>query len=94
MDRTTPPPEPVSALEFPTSFPIKVMGKRADGFAQEIVAVVLRHAPDFDASSLEMRASREGNYLSFTATINATSREQLDGLYRELTGHPMVTMVL
>jgi putative lipoic acid-binding regulatory protein len=94
MDRTTPPPEPASALEFPTSFPIKVMGKRADGFAQEIVAVVLRHAPDFDASSLEMRASREGNYLSFTATINATSREQLDGLYRELTGHPMVTMVL
>lgn len=83
-----------SALEFPTAFPIKVMGKRADGFAQAIVAVVHRHAPDFDASTLEMRASREGNYLSVTATVNATSREQLDALYRDLTAHPMVKIVL
>ncbi|MBS0322156.1 MAG: DUF493 family protein [Proteobacteria bacterium] len=83
-----------SLLEFPTSFPIKVMGKRADGFAQAIVDVVLRHAPDFDAATLEMRASREGNYLSVTATVNATSREQLDALYRELTSHPLVSIVL
>ncbi len=83
-----------SALEFPTAFPIKIMGRRADGFAQEMVEVVRRHAPDFDAATLEMRASSEGNYLSFTATINATSREQLDNLYRELTAHPLVKMVL
>ena len=83
-----------SAREFPTAFPIKVMGRRADGFAQAIVELVQRHAPDFDASTLEMRASREGNYLSVTATITATSREQLDNLYRELTSHPMVSMVL
>lgn len=83
-----------SLLTFPMSFPIKIMGRRADGFAQAILDVVLHHAADFDPSTLEMRASREGNYLSVTATINATSREQLDGLYRELTSHPMVTMVL
>jgi len=83
-----------SALEFPTAFPIKIMGRRADGFAQAMVEVVRRHAPDFDAATLEMRASSEGNYLSFTATINATSREQLDNLYRELTAHPLVKMVL
>ena len=82
------------ALEFPTAFPIKVMGRRTDDFAQAIVEVVLRHAPDFDAGTLEMRASRAGNYLSVTATITATSREQLDALYRELTSHPRVTMVL
>jgi putative lipoic acid-binding regulatory protein len=82
-----------SAFEFPTAFPIKVMGRRTDGFAQAVVEVVQRHAPDFDAATLEMRASREGNYLSVTATINATSREQLDNLYRELVAHPMVTMV-
>lgn len=85
--------ESESAFEFPTAFPIKVMGRRADGFAQAVVEVVQRHAPDFDAATLEMRASREGNYLSVTATINATSREQLDNLYRELVAHPMVTMV-
>jgi putative lipoic acid-binding regulatory protein len=87
-------PESESPLKFPTSFPIKIMGRRADGFAQSILDVVLKHAPDFDPSTLEMRASREGNYLSVTATINATSRDQLDNLYRELTAHPMVTMVI
>ena len=87
-------PTAASALTFPTAFPIKVMGRRADGFAQAIVEVVSRHAPDFDPAELEMRASREGNYLSLTVTINATSREQLDALYRELTSHPMVVMVL
>jgi putative lipoic acid-binding regulatory protein len=89
-----PTPQPESALKFPTAFPIKIMGRRADGFAQAIVEVVLRHAPDFDPAQLEMRASREGTYLSLTVTINATSREQLDALYRELTSHPMVVMVL
>jgi hypothetical protein len=83
-----------SLLQFPTSFPIKVMGRTQDGFAQAVVAVVRRHAPDFDPATLEMRASSAGNYLSVTATIVATSREQLDALYRDLSSHPMVTMVL
>ncbi len=83
-----------TGFKFPTAFPIKVMGLRTDAFAQTVVEVVRRHAPDFDPATLEMRASREGKYLSVTATINAVSREQLDGLYRELTSHPMVAMVL
>jgi putative lipoic acid-binding regulatory protein len=83
-----------SALTFPCSFPIKIMGRTQDGFAQAVADVVCRHAPDFDPSALEMRASKEGNWLSFTATVNATSREQLDDLYRELVAHPMVKMVL
>ena len=83
-----------SPLTFPTPFPIKVMGRREDGYAQAILDVVMRHAPDFDASTLEMRPSRTGKYLSLTVTINARSREQLDSLYRDLSGHPMVTMVL
>lgn len=81
-------------LEFPTDFPIKIMGRSDDGFAQAIVAVVQQHAPDFDASTLEMRASKDGNYLSLTATVRAVSREQLDALYRALTSHPMVKIVL
>ena len=83
-----------SLLKFPTEFPIKVMGRTQDGFAQAIVTVVQKHAPDFDPATLEMRASKAGNYLSVTATVNAKSREQLDDLYRELVAHSMVTMVL
>ena len=59
-------------LEFPTDFPIKIMGRRDDAFAQTIVGIVLEHAPDFDPSTLEMRASKDGNYLSVTATVNAS----------------------
>jgi putative lipoic acid-binding regulatory protein len=91
-------PAPVAAqvglLEFPCSFPIKIMGRTRDGFAQAVAEVVRRHAPDFDPATLEMRTSSAGNYLSMTATVNATSREQLDDLNRELVAHPMVAMVL
>jgi putative lipoic acid-binding regulatory protein len=93
-----PAPAPVAAqvslLEFPCAFPLKIMGRTQDGFAQAVADVVVRHAPDFDAATLEMRTSSAGNYLSLTATINATSRDQLDALYRELVAHPMVAMVL
>ena len=81
-------------LEFPCAFPMKIVGRTEDGFAQAILEIVLRHVPDFDSASMEMRASRAGRYLSLTCTVNATSREQLDALYRELSSHPMVTMVL
>ncbi len=86
--------EQASVLTFPCVFPIKVMGRTQDGFAQAVSEVVRRHAPDFDPAALEMRASREGNWLSVTASVNAKSREQLDNLYRELVAHPMVKMVL
>jgi uncharacterized protein len=81
-------------LEFPCEFPLKVMGETRDGFAEAIVAVVRLHAPDFDAARVEMRPSRSGKYLSLTCTINAISKSQLDDLYRALTAHPMVKVVL
>ncbi len=87
-------PEAASLIEYPTDFPIKVMGRQGPGLAQEVVAIVHRHAPDFDAGTVEMRASREKKYLSITCTIRATSREQLDALYRDLCDHPQVVMVL
>lgn len=81
-------------LEFPCEFPVKVMGATQEGFAEEILRVVTIHAPDFDASRMEMRASSGGNYISLTCTVTATSKEQLDNLYRALTSHPMVKVVL
>ena len=89
-----PPQQPESLLTFPCVFPIKVMGRREDGFAQVVTEIVLRHAPDFHPQTIEMRSSKQARYLSLTVTINAKSREQLDALYSELSKHPMVTMVL
>jgi len=83
-----------SLLKFPCAFPIKIMGTRSDDFAQTMLAIVLRHAPDFAAESVGMRASSTGKYLAVTCTIRATSKAQLDALYRELSGHPQVKVVL
>jgi putative lipoic acid-binding regulatory protein len=83
-----------SLIEYPSEFPIKVMGAQVDGFVEAIVAVARRHDPGFDESKIELRPSRAGNYLGITITITATSREQLDALYSELTAHPMVKVVL
>lgn len=81
-------------LDFPCDFPLKVMGAAKEGFAQAVVEVVTRHAPDFDAAQVQMRPSKAGNYLSLTCTVHAVSQAQLDALYRELTSHPMVRVVL
>jgi putative lipoic acid-binding regulatory protein len=83
-----------SIIEYPCVFPIKIMGHTQTGFAQAVLAVVARHALDFDGATMEMKTSKQGKYLSVTCTINATSRKQLDALYRELCDHPMVVMVL
>lgn len=87
------PPED-SLIEYPSAFPIKVMGANVDGFGDAIVKVARHFDPTFDAASIETRASRGNRYLSVTITVTATSREQLDELYRTLTTHPMVKVVL
>jgi len=81
-------------IEYPSDFPIKIMGVMQDEFAQTIVEVVTQHDPTFHAGKMEMRPSSKGNYLSLTVTVRATSREQLDNLYRALSSHPMVKVVL
>ena len=81
-------------LEFPCDFPLKIMGLRSDDFAQSVVEVVLRHAPDFRPETVEMRPSSAGKYLSVTCVVRATSKPQLDQLYRALSAHPAVKVVL
>ena len=83
-----------SLIDYPCEFPLKIMGSTRAGFAQAVLEVVRRHAPDFDGATMEMKTSKRGKYLSVTCTINAVSREQLDALYQELCDHPMVVMVL
>lgn len=86
--------ERTTLLEFPCAFPIKIMGEAKEGFADAMLEIVLRHAPDFDAASTEMKASSTGKYVSLTCTITAVSQAQLDELYREISGHTMVSMAL
>lgn len=81
-------------LEFPCSFPLKVMGLDAEGFHATVVEIVRRHAPDLEDAAVSSRPSRGGKYVSVTVVIEARSQDQLDALYRELSGHERVMMVL
>ena len=87
------PPEQ-SLIEYPSAFPIKVMGANVEGFDEAVISIARLFDPAFDATSVERRPSKAGNYLGLTITITATSREQLDELYRTLSTHPMVKVVL
>jgi putative lipoic acid-binding regulatory protein len=87
-------PPDQSLIEYPSRFPIKVMGANVDGFVHAVTEVARRFDPGFDAATVEMRPSSGGKYLGVTVTITATSREQLDELYRTLSTHPMVKVVL
>ena len=90
-----PPPPPIESLiDYPSRFPIKVMGLNVTGFAHAVTHIAAQFDPGFDAASVELRLSKGGKYLGVTVTVTATSREQLDELYRTLSTHPMVKMVL
>jgi putative lipoic acid-binding regulatory protein len=87
-------PAEQSLIEYPSRFPIKVMGVNGDGFVHAVTEIARRFDPAFDATEIELRPSSGSKYLGVTITVNATSREQLDELYRTLSTHPMVKVVL
>ncbi len=100
MSASTIPPVPgadprkESLINYPSAFPIKVMGAKVEGFVAALTHVAQQFDPVFDASTIELRESKGGKYLGVTLTVTATSREQLDELYRTLSSHPMVKVVL
>lgn len=96
MSTPTPPetPRQESLIEYPSLFPIKVMGEKVDGLVHAVSMIARQFDPAFDATTIELRESKGGKYLGVTITVTATSREQLDELYRTLSTHPMVKVVL
>lgn len=94
--RDTAPSDPRrdTLIDYPCDFPIKVMGRKVDGFVLALTDIARRHDPAFDAGTIELRDSKAGNYLGVTLVIRATSRPQLDAIYLELTAHPLVKVVL
>jgi hypothetical protein len=83
-----------SLIDYPSAFPIKVMGENAEGFVHTVTEIARRFDPGFDAATVELRPSKGDKYLGVTITVTATSREQLDDLYRALSSHPRVKVVL
>jgi uncharacterized protein len=83
-----------TSLEFPMDFPIKVMGRQGSELRTLTQAIIERHAGPVEDSSVKTRTSADGNFLALTYMVHATSREQLDNIYRELTACKSVLMAL
>jgi putative lipoic acid-binding regulatory protein len=81
-------------LEFPTEFPIKVMGRCDSDLKALTRAIIERHAGQLGDERVKTRTSGDGNFLALTYTVTAHSREQLDAIYRELTACKAVLMAL
>ncbi|MEJ2514097.1 MAG: DUF493 domain-containing protein [Gammaproteobacteria bacterium] len=81
-------------LTFPLEFPVKVMGRSAPDFVELVTGIVSDHTGALAEEAVAVRDSRKGNFVSVTVTFTATSREQLDAVYRALSGHERVLMVL
>lgn len=81
-------------LEFPCRFPIKVMGKTCSELELIAIEIVRRHAPDLYEGAVTTRPSKDGNYIAVTILVEASSKQQLDAIYQDLTDHPHVLMAL
>ena len=83
-----------SLIKFPVEFPVKIMGRDTPEFHAVVGDIVTRHAAPFESLPVSRQPSHEERFISITVTINAHDREQLDALYRELSAHELVLMVL
>jgi putative lipoic acid-binding regulatory protein len=81
-------------LDFPCQFPIKAMGKADIELDLLVIEIVRRHAPDVDHKTVKTRPSKDGNYMAVTIIIEATSKQQLDAIYQDLTDHPLILVAL
>ena len=86
--------EQETLLEFPCDFAIKAMGETSDELDAVVVEIVRRHVDDIAEGAIKSRQSSGGKYTSVTVTIRATSKPQLDAIYRDLSGHALIKYVL
>lgn len=81
-------------LEFPCRFPIKAMGKTNLELDLLVIEIARRHVQDIDETAVTTRLSKDGNYVSVTIVVEASSKQQLDAIYQDLTDHPHILMAL
>jgi putative lipoic acid-binding regulatory protein len=85
---------PHTLLEFPCEFPIKAFGNASDELLIEVIQIIERHSQPLQPDSISVRKSNGGKYDAISVSITATSKEQLDAIYQELTASPRVIMAL
>ncbi len=94
MNDTSEQPDADSPLQFPCRFPIKIMGRQAEDFEAHVLGLISNYTGGEGALEISRRPSAKGNFVAVTVTFTATSRAQLDQIYRQLSGSDLVLMVL
>lgn len=83
-----------SVIEFPCAFPIKMMGRDTPEFRVTARQLIENHVGPVADESVQINLSGKGNFVSVTVTVTATSQQQLDDIYRDVSGHDDVLMAL
>jgi putative lipoic acid-binding regulatory protein len=83
-----------SPIEFPCSFPIKIVGKNSIAFMDEITAITRRHFQELQDKDIKSNLSGKANYIAITITVIVKDQDSLDAIYQDLSDHPDTKMVL
>jgi putative lipoic acid-binding regulatory protein len=86
--------ETESVFQFPCQFPVKALGKTSVDLDILVIEIIRRHVTDLSEGALKSRPSKGGKYTAITVTIEATSKQQLDAIYQDLTDSPEIIMAL
>ncbi len=81
-------------LEFPCEYDVKAIGYYNDNFDAIVTDIVSHHVNNIEECVVSIRRSTSGQFASVTINIYATSKSQLDAIYRELSGDEQVKYVL
>ncbi len=80
--------------EFPMEYPVKIMGEAQHPMREIVANILLRHAPEFDPSTMTEKPSSAGKYVSVSATVYVERKEQINGMYADFAAHQHIKMVL
>lgn len=83
-----------SVIDFPCEFPVKMMGHNSPEFRTTARALIEKHAGEINDSAVQESLSRNERFVSVTITITATSQQQLDDIYQDVSSHDDVLMAL
>ncbi|TVP50824.1 MAG: DUF493 domain-containing protein [Halomonas sp.] len=81
-------------ITFPCDYSLKIVGDAAEDFPASVCQVIVRHAADFDATTMQVVDSRNGRYQSVRVMIRATGEQQIKELFEDLKATGRVHMVV
>lgn len=84
----------LALLEYPSRFPLKVLGRQSAEFEASVLALVRARCPQAEHIEISKRSSKGGKYQALTLTFTVYTQQQLLDIYRDLHQCEQVVMSL